>query len=291
MTDSWTFAGIGAQAWLGAALVAVGVGAAVWVALAADDGAIARLRNRYFDLLRDDLDFLMVRVRPERFALIHAAGVVALAMAAAARGSFALAALVPVAVAAPLFVLARQCEQRRRAIEQQLPGWLLVVANALRSTPSIGEALATSTRLVGAPLGAEVDLALKSVALGAPLDEALLAMGDRIGSSVVSSALATLLIARQTGGDLSATLEQTAATLREMERLEGVVRTKTAEGKSQAWVLAMMPFGLAAALHAMDDQWLPTLTGHPIGWGILAASAFLWLGSIAAARKILAVDI
>ena len=42
---------------------------------------------------------------------------------------------------------------------------------------------------------------------------------------------------RQVGGNLPKVLETTAHTLREMKRLEGVIRTKTADGRMQLWVI------------------------------------------------------
>ena len=42
------------------------------------------------------------------------------------------------------------------------------------------------------------------------------------------------------------------AALREIARLEGVVRTKTAEGKAQAMVVAVMPFPLIGLLNYLN---------------------------------------
>jgi tight adherence protein B len=103
--------------------------------------------------------------------------------------------------------------------------------------------------------------------------------------------MATLLIGRQTGGDLPKILERSAATLREMARLEGVVRTKTAEGKSQAWVLGAMPFVMVIVLQSMDPNWLKPLWTSFIGYVLMFAAGILWIFAIIAARKILNVDI
>ena len=107
----------------------------------------------------------------------------------------------------------------------------------------------------------------------------------------MSSALATILVGRQTGGDLPMILEESAATLREMARLEGVVRTKTAEGKSQAYVLGAIPFVLIAAIHWVDPNWLLPLSETTMGYAVISIAATLWGLAIIAARKILAVDI
>jgi tight adherence protein B len=98
-------------------------------------------------------------------------------------------------------------------------------------------------------------------------------------------------VGRQTGGDLPAILEQSALTLREMSRLEGVVRTKTAEGKAQAYVLGGIPFVLVGAIHLVDENWLPPLFETGLGLAILSVALTLWVAAIFLARRILTVDV
>jgi Flp pilus assembly protein TadB len=127
--------------------------------------------------------------------------------------------------------------------------------------------------------------------LGTPLDAAILNMSARLKSRLVSSSLATILVGRQTGGDLPAILEQSAATLREMQRLEGVVRTKTAEGRMQAFVLGAIPFVLLAVLHQMDPTYLVPLFETTTGNVVIIFAVILWFSAIIMARRILTVDI
>ena len=42
-------------------------------------------------------------------------------------------------------------------IEKQIDGWLLALANALKATPSLGEALGSSATLIQAPLSEEIE--------------------------------------------------------------------------------------------------------------------------------------
>lgn len=76
-----------------------------------------------------------------------------------------------------------------------------------------------------------------------------------------------------------------------MARLEGVVRTKTAEGKMQVIVLAVIPFALLGMIHYMDNTWLRPLVETTIGYGIIAVATALWMTALILARRILSVDI
>ncbi|MFO0685742.1 MAG: type II secretion system F family protein [Sandaracinus sp.] len=195
------------------------------------------------------------------------------------------------ATIAPYFYLQNQHDDRLRKLEDLLDSWLLMLANALKASPSLGEAISNSAKLIRPPFSEEIDLVLKEMKLGTPLDQAVLNMSRRINSRVISSSLATILVGRQTGGDLPNILETSASTLREMARLEGVVRTKTAEGKMQVIVLAVIPFALLGMIHYMDNTWLRPLVETTIGYGIIAVATALWMTALILARRILSVDI
>jgi tight adherence protein B len=98
-------------------------------------------------------------------------------------------------------------------------------------------------------------------------------------------------VARETGGDLPKILEESSAALREMGRLEGVLRTKTAEGKAQAYLMGALPFVICGALHFMDPLWLPQLTRSFAGYAVLGIAAALWIASVIVTCKVLAVDL
>lgn len=277
--------------WAAAALVVLGVATAAASQLASKDAPLRRWLAAYVALLDRDTTFLRLSFDGRRILKVQVGVSVLLVVWAVLEGSIAPLFFVPVQGIVPLAILRRGRERRVMALQDQLDGWLMVLANALRATPAIGQALESTARLMSAPLSEELDLILKETHLGTPLDEALGNASERIGSRSVSSALAVLLIARRTGGDLSAILERSAEQLREMARLEGVVRTKTAETKTQGYVLGVMPFAMVGIMHLMDPTWFVPLTTGLVGWCVVAIAVALWLVAVFSARKILAVDI
>src|SRR5690606_1774131 len=72
--------------------------------------------------------------------------------------------------------------KRVEKIEEQLDGFILALANALKSTPSIGAAFHSVATVISDPMRQEVDLAIKEMKVGATLDQALLHMAARVGS-------------------------------------------------------------------------------------------------------------
>lgn len=192
---------------------------------------------------------------------------------------------------APPFLLRQMKHRRVQSIERQIEGWLGSLARALEAAPSLGEALEVSATMSDAPLSEELEVVLSEMHLGRPLDRALSAWGKRVGSRTLTLALATLQVGRATGGGLPEVLRSAGAALAELERLEGVIRTKTAEGKVQAWMVSLMPVPVYFGILLSDPHYFRPLEESAIGHVLLAVAVTFWIVAIFSARKILAVRV
>ncbi len=190
----------------------------------------------------------------------------------------------------PAIWIEKMRRERIVQIDDQLDNFILALANALKTTPSIGAAFNSVVAVVDDPIKKEIDLAIKEMKVGSSLDQALLHMAARVGSRQLDSALSAILIGRQVGGNLPKVLETTAHTLREMKRLEGVIRTKTADGRMQMWVIALMPVVFIVILSQMFTGYFIPLTTSITGYIIIIIIAGCWVGSLLLARKVLQVD-
>jgi tight adherence protein B len=206
-------------------------------------------------------------------------------------GNWVWLASLPAILFGPSVFLNKNSARRISKIEGQIEHWINAVANALKASPSLGNAICSTTTLVPSPLCQELDVLVKEYELGTPLDEALENLGSRINSRTLSGTVMALKIARQSGGNLTEMLETAAASLREFARLEGVVRTKTAEGKAQAFVIGMIPIPMVLGIEAMDPHFFHPLVHSFAGQLVVTGAAALWAVAIVAARKILAVDV
>lgn len=275
----------------GLALLAVGLFVTTYVMIADPEGAPRRYWARYVFFLERKLRLLFIWTPGGHIASGQVAGMallLALGVVIDLPYWYAFAALV--AVGPPVYI-ERLRKQRVEAIEQQLDGFLMALANALKATPSLGDAFGSVQRLIPPPLQQEVELAVKEMRVGSTLEQAILFMSNRIGSRQVDSAVSALLIGRQIGGNLPKILDTTATSLREMARLEGVVRTKTAEGKAQLWVLAVFPLVLMLAFSSVKEGYFDPLTQSVAGYAIIVIAVMCWIASLVTARKILDVDI
>lgn len=289
-----------AGAWLGILLFGLGLGATVYLTLTDRESPLRKYYDQYCAHLDLELRGLFIQgvhgnvianwqIGISIFALVFEP---AYQMVTGEESGVPIALLaIPLIIAGPKLWLIDARNKRQTKIETQMDTFLLALANALKASPSLGDALGTCAILMRTPIREELELTVKENQLGIPLDTALLNMATRVNSRAFAGALSTVLIGRQTGGDLPKILETSAATLREMARLEGVVRSKTAEGRAQAWVLGAIPPLLVGVLKWIDPNWLQPLTTTFIGGIIIAVAVAFWVAAVFAARRILAVDI
>jgi tight adherence protein B len=286
---------VSAQAfWFGrvaALAVLVALAGGGWLLFDADSAPARRWLSQHERELANKLRFLRARLTAKR--LLLGQGLVSLMSLIAAAGwqePTLLAVLIPV-LFLPSVLIEQRVAKRASTVEEQIEAWLNAVANALRASPSLGEAMTSSIALVPAPLSEEVDVLVKEYELGTPLDRALDHLAARVPSKTLAGTTLALKVARRTGGNLPAMLESAAVALRELARLEGVVRTKTAEGKAQAFVIGAIPVPLVLLVRWSDPHFFDPLFGTFTGKLVIAGALALWALAILVARKILQVDI
>ncbi len=198
---------------------------------------------------------------------------------------------VPAIAFGPALWLSQERKQRVEKLELQIDGFILALANSMKTVPSPAAAIQACLPILQNPTKQEIERVTKEMRVGNKLEQALVNMSSRIGSRTIDSALSAVLIGMQVGGNLPSVLETTAATIREMNRLEGVVRTKTGEGKAQLWVLAVFPFAICMGFNSVQPGYFDPLQKTFVGYLVLSVAVLFWISSLLLARKVLTVDI
>lgn len=241
----------------------------------------------------DELRALYSPLRAKDFALRHAAViVVGLLVGGVLMGSWLYGCILAVFFGwLPVAWMERQKTRRRKALNEQLDATLQSMANTILVTQNLEDAFATIAQHFDPPISQEADIVVKQVRLGTPMDEALRDFAARCHSRNVDAIVTALTVGRQTGGELPKVLETTASVLRETMRVEGVMESKTSEGKAQVVVMGILPFVFGGALQIIDPEWMQPLFKDPIGWAIICVACFLEFVGIALVRKFTRIDV
>jgi tight adherence protein B len=222
------------------------------------------------------------------FASAAAAGFAGLLLLGWGPGPVVLAML---GTMAPIMWLQNKRKRRLGLFEEQLPDALTVMARALRAGMPFTEALNVVAQELKEPASKEFGIVFTEINYGGDARSALLGLLERVPSVAVMALVTTVLIQRETGGNLAEVLDKLAAVVRERFRFQRSVRTLSAEGRLAGWILSLLPFGMAAVLSILNPDFIPMLTKDPTGrelilWAFgLIVIGILWL------KKIVKIDV
>jgi len=276
---------------LGVLCVALCLASSLLALLLARDSALHRAYFRYVSDLERRLRLLFIERPALHIVLVQLFASGAAIAGALLSGKLLVLALLPVIALAPRAVLDRMHKDRVVQIERKLDSFVVALANALRASPSAGRALAMIQPVTPAPLDREIELVLREMRVGSTLEQALGNLSARVRSFQLDAAMSGLLIGRQTGGNVPAILDGAAQTLREIARLQGVLRSKTAEGRVQANVLAVAPIVLIFAFDLASPGYFRPLTESLGGMVVTVLALGMWVGSVLMTRRIMAVEL
>lgn len=202
-----------------------------------------------------------MRLRPAEFvALCLLCGMGgALAAKIATGQNLLMAAAGLLGLAAPILVLQQKQQMRRRSLDGQIPGALTLIASSMRSGYSFLRAMQLVVDEMPAPISEEFGWVLGEVELGVSTQTALERMAERVKSRDLELVVIAVTIQMQVGGNLAEILDTISETIRERIRIQGEIKSLTAEGKLSGIILFLLPVFLAFMLQARDPTYFKTL--------------------------------
>ena len=182
------------------------------------------------------------------------------------------------------FRLVQKRDQRVLKIEEQLPEALELMIISLRAGQSLEQTLILNAKEIEGALGEEFQRIVEEMKLGRPLDDALRAFGERMkGAKTIRTFVVSVLVLRQTGGNLIEVLEAIIDTMRQQSQYESKLRSMTAEGRSNARTLGALPPVFVTLAYIASPDYMSQIVDHPVGRGMgimsltLYCIGFLWV--------------
>ena len=216
----------------------------------------------------------------------------ALALVAAQGLGAALALLAgTIGLMLPTWLLQRLATRRLRKFESQLPDAIDMIVNAMRAGFSFQAAMKFVGEEMPAPLGEEFMRFYDEQRLGVDVRAALLDLQDRVNSLDIKMFVTSLLIQRETGGNLSEIFNGLAAIIRDRAVLREQVDTLTAEPKFTGHALSILPVIAFFTLLWMNRPMMLPLLQTDSGRFILGYAAVSILLGYFAMRKIANIEV
>jgi len=191
----------------------------------------------------------------------------------------------------PYFYVRRKRKKRLDTLEEQVPEALDFLARSMRA----GHAFTISLEMCGEeihdPLGQEFRALFNEQNLGAPLENALANFALRVPLLDVRFFTSSVMLQKQTGGNLSEILQRLAYVIRERFKLKRQVKASSAHGRMTAGVLTVLPVATMLGLLFVAPGYLQGMAEDSDGKKMIAAAILAQIIGNICIKKIINIKV
>ncbi len=185
----------------------------------------------------------------------------------------------------PIFYMRHRKQVRVQQMEEQLPEVLDMLARSLRA----GHAFTGGLQMIGQefkdPAGTEFRKTLDEINFGIAYEDALKNLVARMESDDLKLFVISVIIQRESGGNLAEILENIARLIRARFVLKGQIKTLSAEARLSAVVLTGLPFLVGFLLFFFNTAYVKLLLDDPIGHVMLTVAGIMLVLGIIIMRR------
>jgi tight adherence protein B len=171
--------------------------------------------------------------------------------------------------AVPIGIVSFKRSRRVAAFNAGLPDTIDMMARALRAGHSMVASINVVAEQSVQPLRSEFSEVFKQQNFGLPLRDALMQMLDRVPSQDLRVLVTGILVQKDTGGNLTEILDRTAAVIRDRLRIQGEIRTHTAQGRMTGYILCSLPVVMLGVINLINPGYSSVLINTPFGHELL----------------------
>jgi len=289
-----------------------------WGVLSREDDRQAQLARRLGTATREEEDSLFLMPQPEQAAAFGSIGdrlnillveagmpydmnglvvrcavaalVGAVIMGILTRGPLALIGLIFGVV--PIILLNGKATERARALSEQLPDALDLVARSLQAGHGLADAMKLCAEEMPSPVSDEFGRVFEENSLGRDLRASFETLTLRNPRNFdLKLFVSSVLLQRDTGGNLIEILGNISKTIRDRFVFEAKVRALTAEARISAIILGSLPFAILGLITWMRPGYLAPLWTDPLGNKLVGGALVWFLVGITVMRNVSKVEV
>ena len=190
----------------------------------------------------------------------------------------------------PYFIVVRQRSKRFAAFESGSPEAIDLLARSARAGHAFQSGLREVSEETQDPIKEEFRQVFEEQKFGLPLAESLLGLADRINLVDVRMFVTSVLIQKETGGNLAENMANLSHVIRERFRFRRQVLTHTAHGRMTGAVLAGTPLVMLFLLNLVSPDYMGVMFTETLGRWMLAGAALLQLFGFLVIRRMTDIE-
>jgi tight adherence protein B len=165
----------------------------------------------------------------------------------------------------PFGYLGFKRSRRMKKFDAGLADAIDMMGRALRAGHSMTASINVVAEQAAEPVRSEFAEVFKQQNFGLPIRDAMTQMLDRVPSQDLRVVVTGILVQKETGGNLAEILDRTSNTIRERLKIQGEIRTHTAQGRMTGWILCSLPIVMLVVINFINPGYSNVLFDTPMG--------------------------
>ncbi|MDP8260895.1 MAG: type II secretion system F family protein [Candidatus Kappaea frigidicola] len=178
-------------------------------------------------------------------------------------------------VSFPFLLIKFMDKKRRSKFSAQLGDGLMIMSSCLKGGLTLIQSFEVLAEEMEPPIGQEVSLLIREIKVGVSLEEALTRLEKRMPSEEMTLITSAILVARETGGDLTKVFARLIETIRDRTKLKEMVQTLTLQARLQAVIISLLGPVFAVVVLKINPDHFQVMWQNEIGKILLMAAGFL----------------
>jgi len=166
-----------------------------------------------------------------------------------------------------------------------------MIARSLRAGHAFTGGMQMVVMEFAEPARSEFRKTLDEVNFGVSYEDALRNMAERVDCPDLKFFALSVIIQRQSGGNLAEILDKISYLIRERFKLYGKVKALTGEARISAVILSLLPFFMAAVIFVLNRAYLEILFREPVGRFMAGAALVLMVLGIVAMKRMITIRV
>ena len=178
-------------------------------------------------------------------------------------------------VSFPFLLIKFMDKKRRSKFSAQLGDGLMIMSSCLKGGLTLIQSFEVLAEEMEPPIGQEVSLLIREIKVGVSLEEALTRLEKRMPSEEMTLITSAILVARETGGDLTKVFARLIETIRDRTKLKEMVQTLTLQARLQAVIISLLGPVFAVVVLKINPDHFQVMWQNEFGKILLMAAGFL----------------
>lgn len=228
-------------------------------------------RLKQIETQKVNLKEMMLFVDPKKIALFNLicpiASIAVCAIIGIKFGSAVIGGLIGLALGflIPSILIKKIVAGRKQKFNSQISDGLMILSSCLKGGLSLLQAIEALTEELPPPISQEFGLILRENKMGMSLEESFEKLNKRLPSEELNLLTTSILVARETGGDITQLFGTLITTIRAKLKLMDNVKTLSMQGKIQGIVMSFLPIAFTVMVYSFNPHYFDIMLANPLG--------------------------